>query len=164
MTRTPRPPPHHGPDGRSGNPWPDAAPARLGGLLKRPLGLRPTRGRPPRPPSSAFPRKAPAFTGGRAGRDDLTLTWVGHSTFLIQIGGLNLLTDPVWSERASPVQWLGPRRVVPPALAFDALPAIDAVLVSHNHYDHLDAGTVRSLVSRGMAAMRIDLRGDDDAD
>jgi len=141
-------PPHHAPGGRFRNPWPDAVPARLGGLLKWLLVHRPTRGRPPRPHPSVFPRRAPAFTSGRAARDDLTLTWVGHSTFLIQIGGLNLLTDPMWSERAFPVQWLGPRRVVPPAVALHALPPIDAVLLSHNHYDHLDAATVRLLGHR----------------
>jgi len=75
----------------------------------------------------------------------LRLTWVGHSTFLVQQGGLNVLTDPVWSRRASPVRWVGPARLVPPGLAYEALPSIDAVLISHDHYDHLDAGTVRRL-------------------
>jgi N-acyl-phosphatidylethanolamine-hydrolysing phospholipase D len=61
------------------------------------------------------------------------------------MGGLNVLTDPVFSERASPVQWLGPRRVMAPALALKALPPLDVVLLSHNHYDHLDKGTVQEL-------------------
>ncbi|HVB36940.1 MAG TPA: MBL fold metallo-hydrolase [Vicinamibacterales bacterium] len=76
------------------------------------------------------------------------MTWVGHSTVLLQLGALNVLTDPVWSERASPFRWIGPRRLMAPGVAFDALPAVDLVLLSHNHYDHLDAPTVRRLAGR----------------
>ena len=68
----------------------------------------------------------------------LRLTMVGHSTLLIQTAGLNILTDPVWSPRVSPLSFAGPRRVNPPGIAFSQLPPIDLVLVSHNHYDHLD--------------------------
>jgi L-ascorbate metabolism protein UlaG (beta-lactamase superfamily) len=78
----------------------------------------------------------------------LSLTWIGHSTFLIQADGFSVLTDPIWSERASPVQFAGPRRHSPPGLVFDALPAIDAVFLSHDHYDHLDDSTVRRLIAR----------------
>lgn len=73
------------------------------------------------------------------------ITWIGHSTFLIQIGKISLLTDPIWSDRASPVQFAGPRRISPPGLTFDQLPPIDAVLISHDHYDHLDSRTVSQL-------------------
>ncbi|MEX2282798.1 MAG: MBL fold metallo-hydrolase [Gemmatimonadota bacterium] len=73
------------------------------------------------------------------------MTWVGHSTFLIQLAGINLLTDPVWSLRASPFQWLGPARMTAPGIAFEELPRIDAVLLTHDHYDHLDSPTVRRL-------------------
>ena len=76
------------------------------------------------------------------------MTWVGHATFLLQLGPLNVLTDPMWSERASPFQWLGPRRLMSPAVDFNALPPLDVVLLSHNHYDHLDAATVRRIARR----------------
>jgi L-ascorbate metabolism protein UlaG (beta-lactamase superfamily) len=75
----------------------------------------------------------------------LRVTIVGHASTLIQAGGLNILTDPVWSERASPLQFAGPRRVRAPGIALDALPKIDAVLLSHNHYDHMDIATLRRL-------------------
>lgn len=77
--------------------------------------------------------------------DALRITMVGHATLLIQFAGLNILTDPVWSDRASPVGFAGPRRVTKPGIAFEDLPAIDVVLISHNHYDHLDLATLRKL-------------------
>ncbi len=77
--------------------------------------------------------------------DDMTITMVGHATMLIQTAGFNILTDPVWSLRASPFQWAGPKRVAAPGIAFDDLPPIDAVLLTHNHYDHLDVETLRRL-------------------
>ncbi|PWJ14455.1 MBL fold metallo-hydrolase [Jannaschia seohaensis] len=79
---------------------------------------------------------------------ELRVTMVGHATVLIQAGGVNLLTDPVWSKRASPFDFAGPARVTAPGVDFDALPPIDAVLLSHNHYDHLDLATLRRLHAR----------------
>jgi N-acyl-phosphatidylethanolamine-hydrolysing phospholipase D len=73
---------------------------------------------------------------------------VGHSSFLIQAAGLNILTDPIWSDRASPVAFAGPKRLLPPAVRFDDLPRIDVTLLSHDHYDHLDEPTVRKLIAR----------------
>lgn len=73
------------------------------------------------------------------------ITFINHATFLLQIDGMNILTDPVWSDRASPYQWIGPKRMRPPGITFDDLPAIDTVLISHNHYDHLDIRTVKRL-------------------
>jgi len=77
--------------------------------------------------------------------DGLRVTMVGHATLLIQAAGLNVLTDPLWSDRASPIRFAGPRRVTPPGIAFADLPPIDIVLLSHNHYDHLDVATLRRL-------------------
>ncbi|SES37437.1 L-ascorbate metabolism protein UlaG, beta-lactamase superfamily [Rhizobium sp. NFR03] len=76
---------------------------------------------------------------------NLRVTMVGHASMLIQVAGLNILTDPVWSERASPVSFAGPRRVSPPGIRLEDLPRIDVVLISHNHYDHLDITTIASL-------------------
>ncbi len=93
------------------------------------------------------PRSRPADLNALNHADPHTLqvTWVGHATFLVQTGGLNILTDPIFSERASPVSFAGPRRVVPPGVALENLPPIDAVVLSHNHYDHLDARTIARL-------------------
>jgi N-acyl-phosphatidylethanolamine-hydrolysing phospholipase D len=76
------------------------------------------------------------------------VTWLGHSTFLVQVGGMNLLTDPVWSKRCSPLPFLGPKRSHPIPLSIEELPEIDLVLISHNHYDHLDRSTVLKLARR----------------
>ena len=94
---------------------------------------------------SAYPSthsdEPPASVDG----DGLRVSFVGHATVLVQTGGLNLLTDPVWSQRASPFQWAGPKRVNDPGIDFERLPKIDAVLLSHNHYDHLDLDTLSRL-------------------
>lgn len=83
------------------------------------------------------------FIRGRT--NHFSLTWIGHATALVQIGNANVLTDPHFSERASPVQWYGPKRWQPPAVRLEELPRIDVVLISHNHYDHLDEDSVRAL-------------------
>jgi L-ascorbate metabolism protein UlaG (beta-lactamase superfamily) len=75
----------------------------------------------------------------------LRITWIGHSTSLIEMDGVRILTDPVWDERAAPTNWIGPKRFFPAPLKLSDLPAIDAVIVSHNHFDHLGAGTIRAL-------------------
>ena len=77
--------------------------------------------------------------------DELRVTLINHSTTLVQVAGLNILTDPIWSPRCSPFSFAGPRRYRPPALRFDDLPPIDLVLISHDHYDHLDTPTLRRL-------------------
>jgi len=77
--------------------------------------------------------------------DDLRVTFVGHATVLVQQDGLNCLVDPVWSSRVGPISWLGSKRQRPPGLRFEDLPPIDVVLLSHDHYDHLDLPTLRRL-------------------
>jgi L-ascorbate metabolism protein UlaG (beta-lactamase superfamily) len=77
---------------------------------------------------------------------DLRVTFVNHATVLIQMDSLNILTDPVWSKRVSPVSWFGPTRHRPPGIRFEDLPPIDVVVISHNHYDHMDVPTLRRLV------------------
>jgi N-acyl-phosphatidylethanolamine-hydrolysing phospholipase D len=78
----------------------------------------------------------------------IQISWIGHSTFLIQVAGLNILTDPIFSDRASPLSFAGPRRYVPPSLPQEKLPPIHATIISHNHYDHLDKGSVTKLGNR----------------
>lgn len=85
----------------------------------------------------------PAFL--KANRSEPTLTWIGHASFLLQIGGLNVLTDPVFSRRVSPFAFAGPERLAPLGLTLADLPPIDLALISHNHYDHLDDAAVRAL-------------------
>jgi len=80
----------------------------------------------------------------------LRITWLGHSTTLVEIDGARILTDPNWSERSSPSRWVGPRRFHPPPIALADLPSIDGVVVSHEHFDHLDMATVRALAARGI--------------
>jgi N-acyl-phosphatidylethanolamine-hydrolysing phospholipase D len=102
-------------------------------------------------PAPARPRGRPlavvANDGSalRATPTSPTITWIGHATFLVQLGGVNFLTDPIWSQRTSPLPFAGPRRLVPPGLRFEDLPPIHAVLISHDHYDHLDLATVSRL-------------------
>jgi L-ascorbate metabolism protein UlaG (beta-lactamase superfamily) len=79
----------------------------------------------------------------------LRATWMGHASALVEIDGMRVLTDPVWSERVSPSTLLGPRRFFEPPIALDDLPPIDAVVISHDHYDHLDMETVKALAHRG---------------
>jgi N-acyl-phosphatidylethanolamine-hydrolysing phospholipase D len=78
-----------------------------------------------------------------------SVTWIGHSTMLVRVGGVTFLTDPIFSDTAGPATYLGPRRVVPPGVPLDALPPIDFVLLSHDHYDHTDLASVKALARRG---------------
>ena len=98
-------------------------------------------------PIPEFPRVANDGRALRDNREASTLTWIGHATLLIQLDGVNILTDPHFSERASPVGFAGPRRLNPPGLAFEALPPIDVVVISHDHYDHLDRPSVERLAA-----------------
>ncbi len=102
----------------------------------------------PKPPEQATPVVAPdmKFVSDNQGTtQEPAITWIGHATMLVQMGGLNILTDPHFSQRASPVQFAGPKRHQPPGIALKDLPRIDVVLLSHNHYDHLDTTSVNGL-------------------
>ncbi len=102
----------------------------------------------PSPESYSFPsaRNDPDFL--KSNRTKTTCTWIGHASILLQLNGKNILTDPQFSERASPVQWAGPKRVMPPGLSLEELPQIHMVVISHDHYDSLDAQTIRRLRGR----------------
>jgi len=97
------------------------------------------------PPSANLPFVENDGKALKNNRSAATVTWIGHSTLLIQLDGVNILTDPQWSDRASPVHFAGPKRLMPPGMALEDLPPIDLVLISHDHYDHLDLETVRRL-------------------
>jgi N-acyl-phosphatidylethanolamine-hydrolysing phospholipase D len=107
----------------------------------------------PRPPETATPRVAAEldFIRANAGAGPAMIpavTWIGHASSLVQAGGVSILTDPIFSERASPLSLVGPKRLVAPGLDLAELPHIDAVLISHNHYDHLDAASIRALAAQ----------------
>jgi N-acyl-phosphatidylethanolamine-hydrolysing phospholipase D len=91
------------------------------------------------------PRAVPAIVPSGSATSNAAVTWIGHATVLIQHQGVNVLTDPILTNYASPLPFAGPRRRSPPALNLDTLPPIDVVVISHNHYDHLDAPTIRAL-------------------
>lgn len=91
---------------------------------------------------SPFQDTPPARVGG------LRVTLIGHASFLIQCGGINILADPVFSERASPVTFAGPRRINPPGIRLEDLPPIDVILLTHNHYDHMDMASLQQVLAR----------------
>lgn len=101
-----------------------------------------------RVPSIEIPVLDPRPTWAKPAETGLRATWLGHSTVLLEIDGVRVLTDPVWGERASPVAWTGPQRFHRAPVEVEALPALDAVLVSHDHYDHLDYPTILELARR----------------
>jgi N-acyl-phosphatidylethanolamine-hydrolysing phospholipase D len=135
---------HRAPDGSFRNPWPDSELPGWRGAI-RVIRERLTQAHVATPRRGTFPVTTPAISYQRANTNDFAATWIGHSTVLLQFGGLNVLTDPVFSERAFPVQWLGPRRVMDPGLPINALPPLDVVVLSHNHYDHLDKPAVKRI-------------------
>ncbi|MFO1246361.1 MAG: MBL fold metallo-hydrolase [Ramlibacter sp.] len=146
--------PHHTPTGFRNNHI---------GTVNKPLGdllrwrYEAIRDGLPKPPGSPTPVVAPDLAAiqanARAGAAMVpAVTWIGHATALVQASGLNVLTDPIFSERASPVQIVGPKRAQPPGVPLADLPPIDVVVVSHNHYDHLDRQSVVDLNHRSQGA------------
>jgi N-acyl-phosphatidylethanolamine-hydrolysing phospholipase D len=122
-------------------------------FLRRAAGL--WRGRPGAPPAVV---NDGAFLRENARHSAPTVTWIGHATVLVQMDHVTFLTDPTWSNTASPLTALGPRRFAPPGIALAALPPIDFVLISHNHYDHLDLATLRKLAASGRTRFLVPLR------
>jgi L-ascorbate metabolism protein UlaG (beta-lactamase superfamily) len=102
----------------------------------------------PSPDAYSFPLANNNAAFLKSNQDKTTLTWIGHATVLLQLEGKNILTDPHFSQRASPVQWAGPERLVEPGVPFESLPPIDIVVISHDHYDALDKQTIVRLKER----------------
>lgn len=142
--------PHHRPEGFTNNYGP-AGGKPLSELLQW-FADRAREGLP-KPPTTVFPNyqfdlAKPDLEFLAKNRSAVTATWVGHATMLLQVGGLNIITDPHFSERAGPVQFAGPKRIAPLPVTLDQLPRIDIVLISHNHYDHLDTNSIKRLVAQ----------------
>jgi L-ascorbate metabolism protein UlaG (beta-lactamase superfamily) len=142
------------PAARDGRKYINPVPTKVAGLsLMFKIGPRFFFGAAARSPRHA---PGPFHTDARiyatSPQSGLRVTWLGHSSSLVEIDGVRVLTDPIWDERAGPTQWTGPKRFFPPPLALDDLPPIDVVLISHDHYDHLAAGTVKRLAQ--MDALR----------
>ncbi|MFN8573937.1 MAG: MBL fold metallo-hydrolase [Gemmatimonadaceae bacterium] len=150
-------PAHHAPNGRFQNPWPNSGTAGLGralrwGLTRNFQRLAPTPMRGSLPTAASRPERPRADVGVN------TATWIGHSTVLVQMGGVNVITDPVFAARASPFTTLGPRRVMDAGMALDELPPLDVVLLSHNHYDHLDRASTQRLAATTAATWVVPLK------
>jgi len=132
---------------REGKKFHNPVPTQVGGLSVMfkvfPQYLRSTEEKSPIFPVGPFKTDATVYlTPPESG---LRVTWFGHSSSLVEIDGVRVLIDPVWDERAAPVQWAGPKRFFAPTIDLEALPRIDVVLISHDHYDHLGAGSARRL-------------------
>jgi N-acyl-phosphatidylethanolamine-hydrolysing phospholipase D len=136
---------HHRPEGFQNN-YTEATDKSRADLLRWQLAR--LRDGLPKPPEKPTPVVAPDMkfvSANQGAAQEPAITWIGHATMLVQMGGLNILTDPIFSQRASPVQFAGPKRYQPPGIALKDLPRIDVVLLSHNHYDHLDTASVKAL-------------------
>lgn len=132
---------HSGRNGRFFNPG--VPPQRFAAFLRWILNRKPGAWR------KTIPSRYGPAPQTRLGEGEAVVTFVNHATVLLQMDGVNVLMDPVWSERVSPLQFMGPRRHRAPGIRFEDLPPIDILLLSHNHYDHLDVPTLRQLLQRG---------------
>ncbi|MBU3077670.1 MBL fold metallo-hydrolase [Sphingomonas sp. XMGL2] len=139
------------PDGRTGKPGEESKGVMA--LVREEL----------HPPFHTWPKSMQVVQTRPPARVDgssMLVTWIGHSTVLVQTRGLNILTDPVWAQRASPLSFAGPRRVRRPGVGLRDLPRIDIVLISHDHYDHLDTGTLSALWRRDRPLIVVGLEND----
>ena len=134
---------------RQGKHFMNPVPTKVGGMSiffkVGPRFLLGTGGRTPDRPLGPF-RTDPRVYATSPG-SGLRVTWMGHSTSLVEIDGVRVLIDPVWDQRAGPLRWAGPKRFFPATIALEDLPPIDVILISHDHYDHLGAETIRSLAA-----------------
>ena len=139
--------PYLQPARRTGKQYVNPVPTAIGGFSTMakvlPLYLANKEERVPREALGPFPTDKRLFDSPPS--TGLRITWFGHACSLVEIDGLRVLIDPVWDERAAPVQWAGPKRFFPPTIALDDLPKVDVVLISHDHFDHLGAGTMQKL-------------------
>lgn len=148
----PTPPAHHRPSGGFQNPWATAErPAERASVLR--WAIERMFKRTSDPSKHVLPRVTPVLPDTNALAGTIAATWLGHSTVLLQVAGLNILTDPVWARRVSPVAFAGPSRWVPPTLPINALPPIHVVLQSHDHYDHFDRAATRAIARRNPDAL-----------
>lgn len=139
---------------RAGRKFLNPVEARVGGLRIMfkvlPLYLANREERFPQEPIGPFRTDASVYATAPA--SGLRVTWMGHSSLLVEIDGVTILIDPMWDERASPLRWAGPKRFYPPTMALEELPRLDVVLVSHDHYDHLGQETMKRLAHLEQAA------------
>jgi L-ascorbate metabolism protein UlaG (beta-lactamase superfamily) len=130
---------------RDGNRFLNPIPTKVGGIsLMFKIGPKFFFGAAARAPQSVlgpFPTDPRVYATAPA--SGLRITWFGHASSLVEIDGVRVLIDPVWDDRAAPTQWAGPKRFFPPTVALEDLPPIDVILISHDHYDHLGAGTIQ---------------------
>lgn len=131
---------------------PSAVPKTLGDVIEWRITKDPTPDRLAIEISDAWQSLTPQST-------DYAI-WIGHATYLLNTGDVTVLTDPIFSKRASPVGWAGPERLIPPAMSIEQLPSIDAVIISHNHYDHLDLPSLKSLQKNNPSMVILVPQGD----
>jgi N-acyl-phosphatidylethanolamine-hydrolysing phospholipase D len=136
---------HHRPDGFQNNYIENIDKSRLDLLRWKWQSILAGLPKPPEKPTPVVQPDLKFVSSNWGGAQQPAITWIGHATMLVQMGGLNILTDPHFSERAAPVQFAGPKRAQKPGIDLKDLPRIDVVLLSHNHYDHLDTNTVKAL-------------------
>ncbi len=136
---------HHRPEGFQNN-YTDATDKSRMDLLRWQIErARAGLPKPPEKPTAVVTPEMKFVSANNGAAQEPAITWIGHATMLVQIGGLNVVTDPIFSDRASPVSFAGPKRYQAPGIALKDLPRIDLVLLSHNHYDHLDTASVKAL-------------------